>query len=316
MALITNAFTTYTAVGNREDLSDSIYDISPSDTPIMSAVGKSNATAVKHEWQTDSLATNTTANVLLEGGTVTAGASTATTRVDNYCTISYKALAVTGTQDAVNTAGRASELGYQLAKRASEMKRDMETIITANQGYNAGSATAARQSRGLGGWLSTNESRGTGGAAATSATVAATDASTANRRAFTEAMLKTVIQSTYDSGGDPTLLSVGSFNKQAVSGFTGRTQARQMIAEDRIQGAAALYASDFGDLKVIPNRFQRARDAFVISPDYLAVAYLRPFAVEDLSKTGDAAQKFLRTEWTLEVRNEAAHGVVADLTEA
>jgi len=316
MALITNAFTTYTAVGNREDLSDTIYDISPGDTPIMSAIGTSNATAVKHEWQTDVLATNTTANILLEGGEVAAQASVATSRVENYCTISYKALAVTGTQDAVNAAGRASELGYQLAKRSREIKRDMETIITSNQGQNAGAAATARQCRGLGSWLSTNQSRGTGGAAAANVTSAATDASTANRRAFTEAMLKTVIQSVYDSGGEPDILSVGSFNKQTVSGFTGRTQARQMIAEDRIQGAAALYASDFGDLKVIPNRFQRARDAWVVSPEYLAVSYLRPFAVEELAKTGDAESRFLRSEWTLEVRNEAAHGVVADLTEA
>lgn len=127
-------------------------------------------------------------------------------------------------------------------------------------------------------------------------------------------MLKSVMQQVFDNGGEPELLTVGSFNKQTVSGFTGRSSARQMIAEDRIQGAAALYASDFGDLKVIANRFQRARDAFVLSPEYAAVAYLRPFAVEELAKTGDAESRFLRAEWTLEVRNEAAHGVVADLT--
>jgi hypothetical protein len=311
MALITNAFTTYSAVGNREDLVDSIYDISPVDTPILSSVAQTKATAVKHEWQTDSLSANTTANVLLEGDVVSAQASTATSRVENYCTISYKALAVTGTQDAVSHAGRASELAYQLAKRSREIKRDMETIITANQGYNAGNATTARESRGLGSWITSNDSRGTGGADAASATAGATDGT---QRAFTEAMLKSVMQQVFDNGGEPELLTVGSFNKQTVSGFTGRSSARQMIAEDRIQGAASLYASDFGDLKVIANRFQRARDAFVLSPEYAAVAYLRPFAVEELAKTGDAESRFLRAEWTLEVRNEAAHGVVADLT--
>jgi hypothetical protein len=314
MALVTGGFTTYTAKGNREDLSNVIYNISPADTPFMSAVGKNKASNVLHEWQTDSLASASTSNASLEGDAITGSTSSPTTRNVNYCQIFTKDVVVTGTQQAATSAGRSDELAYQLAKRSKEIKRDMEATITGNQGYVAGDSTTARKLRSLESWLTTNDSRGTGGADATAATAAATDATAGNMRTFTETILKSVIQSVYTAGGEPSLLMVGPVNKQRVSDFTGRASARQAVSEAKILGAASLYASDFGDLKVIPNRFQRERSAFVLDPEYAAISYYRPFTTFELAKVGDAERRALIVECTLEMRNEAAHGIAADLT--
>jgi hypothetical protein len=313
MTLVTGGFTTYDAKGNREDLTDIIYNISPTDTPFISMAGRGKASAVLHEWQTDALAAASTANAQLEGDDITAGASTATTRVQNYCQISYKALAVTGTQEVVNKAGRDSEVAYQVAKRGNELKRDMEAILTQNQGYNAGASGTARKARSLESWLSTNVSYTTSdGTNASAGTASRTDGT---QRAFTEAILKSVIQRVYSSGGVPKIVMVGPVNKQNISAFAGRTNATVYVDQKTlIQGAASLYASDFGDVKIVPNRFQRERSAFVMDPEYVKVSYLRPFKTEDLARTGDSMRKTIITEYTLEMCNEAAHGAAFDLT--
>ena len=186
----------------------------------------------------------------------------------------------------------------------------METSLTGKVAKAAGSASAARRLGGLETWISTNTSRGTSGAGAGGG-AAPTDGT---QRAFTEAMLKTVIQSCYTQGGDPDVIMVGPYNKGVVSGFTGRTQARQMIAEDKIQAAASLFSSDFGELKIVPSRFSRDRTVSILQKDMWAVAYLRPFKMEKLARTGDAEKRLMLVEYTLEARNEAASAKVADLT--
>lgn len=311
MALDTNSFSSYDSIGNREDLQAVIYDISPMDTPVTTAIGVGKASAVFHEWQTDSLAAASTTNAALEGDIVTVQASSPTTRVGNYCQIFVKSVSVTGTQEAVDKAGRSSELAYQKAKRGQEMLRDIEATILTNQGLNGGDTSTARKLRSLNSWMSSNTDRGTSGANATTASNAATDGVS---REFTEALLQDVLQSVWNNGGNPTMLSVGPYNKRVVSDFTGRASARQNIAIDRIQASASLYASDFADLKVIPNRFQRERDAWVIDSDYLSLPYLRRIKYEDLAKTADSKRGFMVAELTLCVKNEAAHGLVADLT--
>lgn len=321
MTIQTSAFATYGAIGNREDLTDIIYNISPTETPFMNAIGKSKAKSVKHEWQTDTLASASSTNAQLEGDVVTGTASTATTRLSNYCQISSKDVVVTGTQESVDKAGRDSEMAYQMAKRAKELKRDMETILTSNQAGAVGATGTARKLKGLETWLRTNTSRettatsgGTKGKSATAygTTNAATDAT--YLREFTEALMKKVIRSVYNAGGDPSIIMTGPLNKQKLSGFTGRSNSRTVINQKNvIQAAADMYASDYGDLKVIPNRFQRERSVFIFDPAFASVAYLRPVFTYDLAKTGDSIRKDMRVEYTLEMRNEAAFGVIADL---
>ena len=307
-------FTAQSAIGQREDLTDIIYDISPTETPFMSSIGKTKATAVYHEWQTDSLAAATTANAAVEGADATSATLSPTVRLGNYTQIIQTTVQVSGTLDTVNKAGRKSEKAYQLAKASAELKRDLETILLANQGRSAGTSTVARKLGSILSWIKTNSDVGSGGA--DPATIGVSTRTDGTQRTFTEALLKTVVSEVFVSGGSPKILMVGAAGKQKVSSFAGIAAQRYMAPGNTpttIIGAADVYMSDFGTMSVVPNRFMRTRDALILDPEYAALAYLRPFQTNDLAKTGDSENTQLLAEVTLEVKNEAAHGGVFDL---
>jgi hypothetical protein len=311
-------YQTYTAIGQREDLSDIIYNISPTDTPLMSSIGKTKATAVYHEWQVDSLAAASLTNKAVEGADATSATMGVTTRAGNRTQIFQKTVQIAGTLEAVDKAGRKSEKAYQLAKASSEVKRDMELTLLSNQLAAAGDSSTARTLGGLQAWLATNGDFGTSGVAGASGTTARTDGTD---RTFTETILKTVVKEVYTAGGNPKVLMVNPAHKQTVSAFAGIAAQRYMAPSNEattIIGAADVYLSDFGTMSVVPNRFMNATNAcdetaFVIDPDMLAIAYLRPFSTNELAKTGDSEKTQLICEATLEVKNEAAHGIIADL---
>ncbi|WP_445779231.1 DUF5309 domain-containing protein [Shewanella sp.] len=311
-------YQTYTAIGQREDLSDIIYNISPTDTPLMSSIGKTKATAVYHEWQVDSLAAASLTNKAVEGADATSATMGVTTRAGNRTQIFQKTVQIAGTLEAVDKAGRKSEKAYQLAKASSEVKRDMELTLLSNQLAAAGDSSTARTLGGLQAWLATNGDFGTSGVAGASGTTARTEGTD---RTFTEAILKTVVKEVYTAGGNPKVLMVNPAHKQTVSAFAGIAAQRYMAPSNEattIIGAADVYLSDFGTMSVVPNRFMNATNAcdetaFVIDPDMLAIAYLRPFSTNELAKTGDSEKTQLICEATLEVKNEAAHGIIADL---
>tara|TARA_R100000655_G_scaffold70847_1_gene109155 strand:+ start:2906 stop:3853 length:948 start_codon:yes stop_codon:yes gene_type:complete len=313
MAQVTGTFSSYDAVGQREDLSDIIYSIAPTDTPFMSGIAKEQASAVLHEWQTDSLAAATANNAQIEGDEISFSAPSATTRLGNRTQISRKSVIVSGTLDTVSKAGRNNELAYQISKASKELKRDMETILTANQAPVTGDDSNARKLAGLESWLKTNTNKGGGSGAdpTTSGTNARTDG---NQRAFTEAQLKDVIKSCWDEGGDPSMVMLGSFNKQKLSGFTGGSTRFDPAENKRLVASVDVYESDFGALQVMPNRFSRSRSAYVLQPDMFSVAFLRDFSLMDLAKTGDATKQALLAEYTLVSKNEKASGGIFDLT--
>lgn len=258
----------------------------------------------------DNVAAAVATNAQVEGDEYAFDLVAPTARLQNYTQISRKTIIVSGSQQAGNHAGVTNEIAYGLAKKSKELKRDMETCLTNKVAKAAGSSGNARKLGGLETWLTTNISRGTNGAGAGSG-AAPTDGT---QRAFTVAMLKSVIQSCYSAGSDSNTIMVGPFNKGKISGFAGRDGARQMTSEKKIIAAADLFASDFGDYKVIPNRFQRDRSAFVLDPDYWSVAYYRDFKQEEVSKTGDAIKRALLVEFSLVAKNEGSSGVIADLT--
>jgi hypothetical protein len=313
-------YNAYDAIGQREDLTDVIYDISPTETPFMSSIGKTKATAVYHEWQTDSLAAATTNNAAVEGADASDATLTPTTRLGNYTQILQKTIKVSGTLDTVNKAGRKSEKAFQLAKASNELKRDLETILLANQGRSAGTTNStARKMGSLLSWIKTNTDANTTGDPTTIGVSTRTDGTA---RTFTEALLKTVVSEVFVSGGSPKILMVGALGKQKVSSFTGLSAYRYNVnggtggSQATIVGAADVYLSDFGSMAVVPNRFMRTRDALILDPEYAAIAYLRPFMTNELAKAGDADKTQILVECTLEVKNEAAHGIVADLNMA
>jgi hypothetical protein len=312
-------YQTYTAIGMREDLSDVIYSISPTDVPFMSSIGKTKATAVLHEWQTDSLSAAVLTNYAVEGATASDATMSPTTRIGNRTQIAQKTVKISGTLQAVDKAGRKSEKAYNLAKASSEIKRDMETSLLSNQTAANGDSSTARKLGGLQAWLASNYDGGTSGVAGASGTTARTDGT---NRTFTEDILKTVIKEVYASGGNPKVLMVNPAHKQLVSAFAGIAAQRFMAPSNTpttIVSAADVYLSDFGAISIVPNRFMTSTNscgetAFIVDPDMAAVAYLRPFQTNELAVTGDNESTQLLAEYTLEVRNEAAHGILADLT--
>lgn len=314
MTKVTSALATYDVTTNREDLADAVYNISPSDTPFMSAVPRAKATAVLHEWSLDTLEATNTTNARLEGDALTRATSSSPSRLNNYCQISSRDATVTGTQRATNPAGIGDMMAYQMSKKSLVLRKDIEAILLGNQGQVAGNTTTARKLRSFNAWISGNGSRGAAGADSTAATAAATDGTAGDLRTFTEDMLKDAIKDAFDDGGEPNLVLVGSFNKQKFSTFTGRATARENVNVGTVQGAAELYASDFGTLKVVPNRTQRGRDAWVIDTTKVAVAYLRSFEPQEIGRVGDAVTRDIISEYTLQMRAPDAHALVADLT--
>jgi hypothetical protein len=311
-------YQTYTAIGQREDLTDVIYNISPTDTPFMSSIGKTKATATFHEWQTDALAAPALGGAV-EGADASSITASPTTRIGNRTQIFTKSVAVAGTLEAVDKAGRKSEKAYQMAKVSAELKRNIELTLLSNQVAAVGNSSTARTMGGLQAWLSTNGDFGVDGVAGSGGTTARVNGT---NRTFTEAILKTVVAEIYTAGGSPKVLMVNPAHKQLVSAFAGIAAQRFMAPSDApttIIGAADVYMSDFGTISVVPNRFLNSTNsgnetAFVVDPDMAAVAYLRPFETIELAKTGDSEKTQLLAELTLEVKNEAAHGIIADLS--
>jgi hypothetical protein len=317
MAQVTGTYSTYDQVGINEDLAQVITNIAPVEVPFQSNIGSGTCDNTLYEWQEDTLAAASSANAVIEGDETSFSAPTATVRLSNRTQISKKSVIVTGTARAVNTAGRADELPYQVAKQGRELKRDMEASLTANLAVVAGNDSTARVTGGIVAWIKTNESAAATGLAPIYTSQPTGTRSDGTTRAFTEAMLKTVVKAVWTQGGSTSLLMVGGSNKQTVSSFAGIAALRHNVTgtgTTMIVGAADVYVSDFGNMAVVPNRFQRASDALVIDPDYASVEYLRPFQMEELAKTGDAEKRHIIVEYGLKVLTEKAHGIVADLT--
>jgi hypothetical protein len=318
MTIIAGTYQQFQQIGVREDLSDIIYNISPYDTPFMTNAGRGKVTNTFFEWQTDALATASSANQNIEGDDIsTYGSVTPTVRLGNYCEIPRKTLIVSETAEVVDKAGRASEIGYQIAKLGKELKRDMETSFLANKAANAGSTSAARKSASLLAFLKTNINKAANGTAPVYTTIPTDVWTDGTQRAFTEVILKDTVQQAWISGASPTSLMVGALGKQAVSGFAGVVELnseQKRAGQATIIGAADTYVSDFGNLSVLPNRFQRTSSAFVIDWDYVSIDYLRPMKSETLAKTGDAQKRMLLCECGLRVKNEKGLAVAVDLT--
>mgnify|MGYP003630853954 FL=1 len=312
-------YATYTTVGIREDLADIIYNISPTETPFMSGVGKTKATNTLHQWQTDALSA-VAANAQAEGATITYPTINPTVKLGNYTQISSKSVQLSGTNEATVAAGRNSELAYQVAKSAKELKRDMETALLSNVAAAAGNAGApTRKLGGVQTWISTNVSAGVGGSGAGGGAIR-TDGT---QRAFTESLLKDVLVDCFNSGGNPNMIMVNAFNKQTLSGFTGGSTRFDAAEDRRLITSIDVYESDFGTMQVAPNRFIRGangtaakigQDALVLEMDMFSVSFLRDFSLQNPAQTADADQRFMVAEYTLESRNEAASGMVTDLT--
>lgn len=319
MTAIASTFTRHDAIGVREDLSNIISNISPTETPFLTNAKKGKVKNTTFEWQTDALAAAVSSNQQVEGDDIASfPAVTPTVRMFNYAEIARKVAILSETVESVDSAGGANNMGYVVAKLGKEIKRDMETALLANKACAAGSTTVARQTGGLKAWIKTNYNKDAGSTIPSYSTSPTGTWSAGSTRAFLETYVKDVLQQCYTSGADTSTIMVGAFNKQAFSAFSGVVELMSNVgkASATIVGAADTYVSDFGRLSVVPNRFQPQGDALFIDWDMVQVNYLRPFQSVELAKTGDAKKRMLIVEYGLQVLNEKGLGIVEGLTTA
>jgi hypothetical protein len=316
----TNTIQTMTRVGNREDLSDIIYNISPTETPFVTAIGREDCGAVYHEWQTDALVAANPNNAAIQGDDLTNDNRPPTTRLGNYTQIFTKTVGTSTTQQAVKTAGRANEHSYQLAKAGKEIKRDMEARYTGNYAAVPPAAGTAGQAAGALAFMYVNAQRGAGGAnpvlSGTTSGYPTTAATNGTQRTFTEALVKTAIAQAWNAGGEPTMVIMSLLEKQIAATFPGLAQQRRETGNKKatIIAGADIYVSDVGELMFVPDRFCSPRDALIIDPDMWAIATLDPMQRRKLATTGLADRDGMYTEQTLTCRNSGGSAVVADLS--
>lgn len=306
----------------REDLSNVITNIAPTKTPFISRIAgmKGKATQSYHEWIKDDLGAVDGSNARIDGADAGADTSDKGDRIGNYCQISDKPIRISGRADKANKAGRTREMKYQLMKAAKKLKRDMETIVTGNQASAAGNSTTASTTGSLRAWIETNTDLGATGADGGFASGTVSAATDGTARALSEDDVLTVIENCYTAGGEPNVIMVSPAVKRRFSAYMFGSSARIATpyqegnnAPMTAVGAVDVYVSDFGKLMVVPNRFQRDRDLFVLDSSLWNVAMYRSFQTNKLAKTGDAENRQLLVDYCLVSKDESGSGGVFDI---
>ena len=299
-------------VSQREDLANFISMLTRDETPFMSSIGKTKATAIYHEWQTDQLTapgdsrigegTDYAIPTVLGGSAGTtaftgndpansAGPQFAVTgpqrsRLGNYTQINGKTIAVSGTRRAIDQAGVADEYAYQLKKRGTELRRDLEFDLI--HSFNVAQAGAIGQSaepgqtvtpysrRSFGGYqawinkaqsLETNTALGGNviykgnmvepaeqGVGTSIPRVSGTDT------AITKAPLALsdidlAMQRIYQNGGKANKLMLSPKLRRDFSDLmvTDSGVRRNIDMDGKLRQSVDVYMSDFGDVMVVPN---------------------------------------------------------------
>lgn len=319
MALPTGTWQTFSMIGIREDLSDTISNIDPTETPIYSRIGKGTCKTRTPEWIIDSRRAANADNAVAEGYDATNLTPTTPVRAKNVCQIFEGTVQVSSTAEAVDAAGRSSEMAYQIAKEGVALRMDVEARISGNYASVLGNASTAGKIGSIEGWLTTNDSRagdGTQGGynTGTGLVVAATDGT---QRALTESIFKTAIKLAWTSGAKIPLIVAGPFNKQTISGFAGIAQATNEVKQSdmvTIVGAADVYVSDYGRHTIVPSRLSRDRSVLGLDPSLWKLRFLQPFKTEPLAKTGHSTRRMIMAECTLQSTNEKGNMIISDLS--
>jgi len=316
MAVPTNTIQNVARVGVREDLSNKIAELFPDECPFQDAIGKSSVSNTYTEWQTDALAAADHTNAAIQGDDLANTSRANTARVGTHTQIFTKVVGASTTVEWTNKAGRRSELARELMKAGREMRTDMEKRFLGNYASVAAAAGVAGLTAGAQAWLTSNASRGGSGANGGFSAGIVAAATNGTQRAYTETLLKGVLQTTWTAGGNPRMVFTNAAQKQTEAAFAGIAQQRRDTGNKKatIIGGADIYVSDFGEVQFVPDRFCDARSALVIDPEYWDVGVGEAMTTFDLATTGLATRKGLRAEVALRCLNQAASGVVADLT--
>ena len=334
-------FKTEDTKGKKEDLASFISMITRDETPFLSSIGSKKATSVYHEWQTDSLAAPV-ANAKAEGLDFSAADTpTSTTRLGNYSQILIKEIKISKTLDSVSKAGRNSEFAYQMKKKGTELKRDLEHALVGTRQITTGTGTAdtvgdntGRKMGGYQSWVpkenNWDASAGTPafqGAAGGDGKTAHT-AGTAGTHTLALTDVDEVMQRVYEEGGKATVMMMSPSNKRSFSTLAqgaGNTR-RNLDEKGSIRQSVELYESDFGVVKVVPNYIQGlasgldisdgvggATDVLVYDPSWWSMANLRALQTTDVGQKGDSTVGMIVEETTLECRNPHGSALISGL---
>lgn len=318
MAVPSNTIQNVARVGVREDLDDKIAELFPDETPFMKAIGRSKASNTYTEWQTDGLTAANHDNAAIQGDDLANESRANTTRVGTHTQIFTKVVGSSTTVEWTNKAGRRSEMAREMMKAGREIRTDQEKRFVGNYASVAAAAGVAGKTAGALAWLTTNTSRGASGANGGFSAGIVAAATNGTQRTYTESLLKTVLQSIWVQGGNPKMVITNGTQKQNEAAFTGlalnRVDQGPNTGPLTIVAGADVYLSDFGKISFVPDRFASARDALIVDPEYWDIAVGEALTPFDLATTGLASRKALRTEVALRCLNQAASGVVADLT--
>jgi hypothetical protein len=283
-------------VGNAEDISDIITNISPKETTFLNMCGKDKATATYHEWLEDSLRA-AAANAKVEGFEYTVSDPVPRVRLGNYTQIFSVGYGVTATQEVVQKHGLTSEIGYQMRKAMKEIAQDIELALISATAKSAGTASAARAMQGATAWIATN-------------TVALVGASSGVMPTLSEASMNEALQLAWESGGTPSKVFLSGDNKRGVSSWSGDGDKYLDQNSKKLVNSIAIYESDFGIVSFVPHRLMDDSVVMVIDPEYWKVAHLRPLKTKALPETGDNHKKVIVGELTLEARAEKANAKI------
>lgn len=288
------ASNTYEAVGNKLDISEIITNIAPDDTPLFSRISRTKATATTHEWLEDTLG-EPRVNKQPEGYTYTTEAVTPRTRLYNYTQIMHRGIHVTQTQEVVLKYGLRSETAYQMQKTLKELAFDCENALITQDTKKYGTMDDARQFGGLPYWIVTNSFEASGG-----------------KLTFDE--INNALEQTWNVGGKPSILLVSPRSKRIISTFTaGNIKYMEGNETRKLTQMIAVLETDFGTLQCLTDRFMTNDTIYGLSPEYMKKAFLRPFKQGDMPEISDMYRKYVKGEWTLEMRAEKAHFKISGL---
>jgi hypothetical protein len=303
MSLPANTYLTTAAVGQREDLSDMIYNIAPVDTLFSSKIAAATATGIKHEYQTDTLAA-AGANAHSEGEDADAGAIVPTVRLSNTCQIQKKIVQVSGTLEKVKKAGRQSEIDYQVALKMKELAKDVEYAFL----QAVESTGDPRQMDGALNRVITNLDKNDGTLNADGTVTGGT------ARPLLEDIVKGQLQNAFTQGGNIDTIYVAPYNKAQISGWVSTGNTRRFVEEKKLINSVDVYESDFGMIAIKPHRNFPTSVAFGVDHKYWKKATLRPTFKELLAKTGDSTKYQILVEHTIEDCQQASSFRITNLT--
>jgi len=294
-------YKTYEQIGLREDVSDLISDITPSDCPFYSMIKTEKVHNRVYQYQTDTIAA-AGANAQLEGFTASAGTAIPTTMISGNTQIMTKVFQVSGSADAVSTYGRAKETAYQLSKALREIKRDSEyAMVGASNAAVTGDASTAREMASADQLISSTTS---------------TDAGTNATDALTEAKLLVNMQACYDNGAEPSVMMCKPADSLILAGFTGSSGRTRNFNDTTttLTHVVDLYVSPFGQYKTVLNRHQMSTHLFLLDPNMWRTAVLRPATRTTLAKTGDSDTHMIVQEIGLMHKNPLGSGQITGLS--